>query len=457
MTASRLRMAPAVGLVAVLAACTASPAPPPATTAAPRYPDYPTPVVPPALKATATTLDAQQTAWQRLQAGDLRGAERDFGAILRLIPDFYPAQTGLGFVRLAERQNTEAVARFAAAIALNDQYLPAWRGQAEAQLAQGDQAGAIASMQHALTIDPGQDALRNRLELLQFRQVQALIDAGRKAQGAGHLDQAQTAFESALRLSPSSAVILEELASVETARGELDAAEAHARKATELDANDAEAYAALGAALEARSRYADAAEAFAHAARLSGRSDWAARSEALGDKAKVAAVTGVPPEYRTLPTAATVTRAEVAALIGLRLSGILAAATKHVTPVATDIRGHWAESWIVPVTQAGVMDVYPNHTFQPAATVRRSDLAQILTHLLAVVSAERPTKLAEWKAAQPHFADLPPSNVFYPAAALAVACGAMTLRDGERFAPTQPATGADVTAAISRIEQITGR
>lgn len=446
----------AIGCAAVAACAASSPPPPPASTA-PRYPDYPTPVVPPTLRVTVTTRQAQQTAWQRLQAGDLRGAERDFAAILRLAPDFYPAQTGLGFVRLAERQNKQAGARFAAAIAQNDRYLPAWRGQAEAQLAQGDQAGAIASLGRALAIDPDQDALRNRLELLQFRQVQALIDAGRKAQRAGHLDQAQTALESALRLSPSSAVILRELSGVETARGELDTAVAHARQATTLDPNDAAAFAALGAALEAGKRYGDAADAFAEAGRLSGQPDWAERSARLRERARLAAAAGVPAEYRNLPTAPTVTRAEMAALIGLRLPGVLDAAAKHVTPVATDIRGHWAEPWIVPVTQAGVMDVYPNHTFLPAATLRRSDLAQLLTKLLAVVSAERPTNLAAWKAERPHFADLPADNVFYPAAALAVASGTMAVEDGGRFAPTQPATGPDVIAAISRVQQIVGR
>jgi tetratricopeptide (TPR) repeat protein len=444
----------AAALAACLAACVANPPLPPPTSVAPRYPDYPAPDVPAALQASAATRDAQALAWRRLQAGDLRGADRDFTAILRREPAFYPAQAGLGFVRLAERQYKQAADRFAAALAGNERYLPAWQGQADAQLGLGDQAGAIASMQRMLVIDPGQDAVRNRLDLVQFRQIQTLIDAGRKARSAGRLDDAQTDFESALRLSPSSAVIFQELADTETARGALTAAEAHARQATELDPRDAAAFGALGAALEAQGRYLEASAAYGRAARLDPRPAWKTKSTSLRDKADMAAI---PAEYRALPTAQTVTRAQVAALIGIRLSGVLDEAEKRVTPVATDIRGHWAEPWIVPVTQAGVMDVYPNHTFQPSAPLRRSDLAQVLTHLLTVVSAEGRTDLSAWKAARPHFTDLPPGNVFYPAAALAVACGAMTVEDGGRFAPTQPATGPDVVAAIARIERIAGR
>jgi hypothetical protein len=126
-----------------------------------------------------------------------------------------------------------------------------------------------------------------------------------------------------------------------------------------------------------------------------------------------------------------------------------------VTVVATDIRGHWAEPWIQMVTQAGLMDVFPNHTFQPQALVRRSDLAQVLTQVLTMVAT--PDELAKWKAGRPRFVDLPATNVFYPAAAFVVSSGAMSLQEGTRFAPTRSVTGAMVVAAIERIEQLAAR
>ena len=64
------------------------------------------------------------------------------------------------------------------ALAQNDHYLPALQGQANAQLAQGDEVGAIASFERILVIDPKQETVRSRLDLLRFRQVQSLIDTG---------------------------------------------------------------------------------------------------------------------------------------------------------------------------------------------------------------------------------------------------------------------------------------
>ena len=174
----------------------------------------------------------------------------------------------------------------------------------------------------------------------------------------------------------------------------------------------------------------------------------------MREKADAAAV---PAEFRAVPTAPTVTRAELAALIGTRLGRLIETAPKRVAAVATDVRTHWAAPWILPVTQAGVMEIQPNHTFQPAALVRRDHLAQVVGQLLGLAGASRAAEVAKWRAARPKFADLSTSHVFYSAAALAVSAGAMAPHAGARFDPTRPATGPEVTAAIARIEQIVGR
>jgi hypothetical protein len=101
------------------------------------------------------------------------------------------------------------------------------------------------------------------------------------------------------------------------------------------------------------------------------------------------------------------------------------------------------------------MEISPNHTFQPAATVRRGDHARVVAQLVGLAAAGRP-ELPKWRAARPRFIDVPPSNLFYSSAALAVAAGAMTV-DADRFEPLRPATGAEVIAAVTRVERLTSR
>jgi hypothetical protein len=101
--------------------------------------------------------------------------------------------------------------------------------------------------------------------------------------------------------------------------------------------------------------------------------------------------------------------------------------------------------------------VYPNHTFQPATVVRRGDLAQVVSQLIALALPARSSELVAWRAAKPRFGDLPPGNVFYQPAALAVSAGTMSVDAEGAFRPTQPATGADLTKAVARIGQLSSR
>ena len=430
--------------ILVASACATAP---PAPATGPRFPDLPVPTIPDALTASPDVRDRQALAWRKLQAGDLRGATRDYSEVLKRSPAFYPAETGLGLAALADRQFKPAASHFRSVLGRDNRYLPAWRGLVEAELGAGNDDEAVGALERLLAIDNRREEDRARLELLRLRQVQALVQSGVRARESGRLDEAAALLSRALSLAASSAIVLRELALVEVQQNRLTEAEAHARRAVASDPNDASAHGALAAVLDARGRPADATAALARAAAIDPA--WRARAEAARARADEAVV----PEIKDVAAAASVTRGQLAALIGTRLEAVVARSPRRLTEVATDARGHWAARWIMAVTQAGIMDVLPNHTFQPAAAVRRADLADAVGELLALVV--KPDQLAQWQRARPAFADVSASNLFYRPAALAVTATAMSA-EGGRFQPTRPATGADVLAALARLEALAG-
>lgn len=450
---SRSRAWLAVGLLTTLTACAPKTAPAPAA-GTPRFPTYPTPDIPASVRAPREVAERHDVAWRRLQGGDLRGANRDFAALLKQNPTFYPAETGLGFVGLAERDFKDAASRFSSVLAREGKYVPALVGLAEAHIGMNNDGQAIAALERVLAVDPKREAARSRLELLRFRMVQSLIDDGRRARQANRLDAAEQAFEQALAVSPGSTLILRELAQVELQAGRADDAEAHVRQAVKLDAGDPEGHAALGDVLEARGRFRDAAASYRRAVSIDDRPDWRTKVSELSEKADLVAL---PREFGNLAATASVTRAHVAAYVGIRLGTLIEAAPRRSVAVATDVGRHWASPWILPVTRAGVMNVYSNHTFQPATVVRRGDLAQVAAQLISLAVPGTTKELATWRAARPRFTDLPQSNVFYEAAALSVAAGVMSADSAGNFRSTQPATGADLTKAIARIDQLSSR
>jgi tetratricopeptide (TPR) repeat protein len=440
----------AIAIVVMAGAAACAVHPPPAVVTSPLYPDFPALVVPATLKPSPDMAQRHDEAWRRLQSGDVGGARRDYQAILARDPTFYPAAAGLGFVAIANHDYKEAAAQFGAAIQANGRYRPALDGRADAAVAAGDDTAAIVALEAVLKVDPANDGVRNRLDVVRFRQVRQKIDAARRSREAGRLDEAQATLEAALAAAPPGAVIFRELALVAMAKSDLTAAEGDARQAIQTDASDAESWAALGAVLDKAVRSREAAEAYDKAFSLDPRPAWRDRRDALRARADEEAE---PKAFRDIASASTVTRADVAAMIGLRLPDVLARSPRHVTVVATDARGSWAATWILQVTQAGVMDVFSNHTFQPDGIVKRGTLAEVVSRLLAVLSSERGSDLSRWKALTPPFEDVPSGSPAYAAAALSVAAGAMTAVGG-RFGSTQPATGADLVAAIARLQQL---
>src|SRR5262249_56405535 len=131
----------------------------------------------------------------------------------------------------------------------------------------------------------------------------------------------------------------------------------------ELEPTDQRTLVLIGEILEARGEGDAAIKVYTQSLAFEPSETIEARVKALRDKA---ALNTLPEEYKSIDASPTVSRAQLAALIGVRLGSVLKQAGPSTPVVITDTRSTWAAPWIMTVTQAGVMEVYPNHTFQPS-------------------------------------------------------------------------------------------
>src|SRR5262245_33088271 len=104
----------ALVLVVLVSAC-AKKAAPVVVPQAPTYPNFVFPAVP-ANFAALPAAGSHETAWQFLQAGNFRAAERSFAQALKQSPAFFPAEAGMGYLELARRDFDKALDRFDRAI-----------------------------------------------------------------------------------------------------------------------------------------------------------------------------------------------------------------------------------------------------------------------------------------------------------------------------------------------------
>jgi tetratricopeptide (TPR) repeat protein len=422
----------------------------PSSTTSAKYPDF----VYPAVIADLGTPAAQErhkAGWLWLQAGDLKAAERNFEAALKLSNNFYPSETGLGYVELAKKDLEEAATHFDRAIVTNPRYAPALVGRGEALLGLGQRDMALKSLEAAAAADPNLASLKSRIEVLRVRGLQDDVAAARKATEAGRLDEARGLYERAIEASPDSPFLYREAADVARKQGNLEAALREVQKASELDPGDARAQVLTGEIYEAQNDTAKAISAYEAALALEPNEALAARVETLREAMALAAL---PPEFQSIESSSTISREQLAALVGVRLDGLLERAPGRNAVVITDTRGSWATPWILSVTRAGVMEVYPNHTFQPAAPVRRADLAEVASRVLSIIAIENPALAASWRNAKHQFADIPPAHLGYPAASVAVEAGVMQpLPDGS-FQLAQQVTGSEAVAAVKKLEDL---
>jgi tetratricopeptide (TPR) repeat protein len=439
-------------VVALAVGCAPKTAAPPPPPGAARFPDFVYPA-PPAALATGEAATRQEAAWLWLQAGEVKEAERTFSAALTQAPGFYPAEAGLGYVSLARKDNKAAIEHFDRAIAADPAYAPALAGRGEALLAQGDRDEALDSFEKAVAADPQLAAVRSRIEVLRFRGLQDDVTVARQAAEGGKFAEARAAYRHAIEASPESPFLYRELAAVERRDGDLALALTHAQKAAQLDPTDARALVLIGEICEAQGDLTKAADAYGAAVRLEPSETIDRRIDEMREKA---AFLAMPDEYKSIESSPTVTRAQIAALIGVQLEGLLKRSGRSNAVVMTDTRGNWAAPWIQSVSRAGIMVAFPNHTFQPGGLVRRGDLATIASRALSLVAAGDPRLAASWRTARRSFPDLSPSHLTYPAASLAVEAGVMkTAADGS-FLLSHPVTGAEALAAVKKIRELSG-
>jgi tetratricopeptide (TPR) repeat protein len=446
------------GLMAIsLAGCAAKTAKP--VTTGPLFPDYPFPAVPDTLAASnQSASEAHRDAWNLLQGGNAKAAAKKFSSVIKDAPSFYPADAGLGYTALAQHDYKAALNGFDKALVAAPDYLPALLGKADALEATNQIPDAVVALDAALRIDPSRTDLRTKADALRFRGIEDLVAEARKAQQSGRLDEARGAYERAVQFSPESAFLYRELAGVEKQANQLDRAEQQIQTALRLDPKDAGAHVLAAEIADARGNLQTALREYQEARDIGGRNDpaLAALGDRIRDVEKRLAFAAMPEAFRNLGSAPQVTRADLAALVGVRLERWVAQLPQVVPGLMTDIRDNWAERWILTVTRAGLMEVYQNHTFQPDTVVDRATLARVVSRALNVIAAKDEALAQRWRQAQPTFSDLPATHVSYPAAALAVAAGVLQTGPDHAFEPTKPVSGGEALAVIARLEAMIG-
>jgi tetratricopeptide (TPR) repeat protein len=382
-----------------------------------------------------------EKAWQRVLAGDDR-AIRDYQKILSRRPGLLAAQTGLAYAWLREGQMTAAGAAFDAVLARRPDDVPALVGAGSTAFRRGELDEALALYRRALEAAPRDPVVRTRAASLKLQATERHMAAAEEARVSGDDETATREYQAALEVAPEVAGMRLALADLLLAQGEGTRAVATLRADP---SGDRQARLRLAAVLHGLGRYEEARAVYREVL-AEDPSDPEARQ---GERAAQEALDfrSQPEEYRRIGQASHARREDLAALIAVKVSA-LSQLRPSEPRLAVDISSSWAREHIATVIGLGIMDVYPNHTFQPRATVRRGDLAR---------AAGRVLRRLGWQGdggEEP--SDMRPSHLDHDAVVTVVAAGLMHYRPGGEFEPWRPVSGREAVDTVEGLARLVG-
>jgi hypothetical protein len=130
-----------------------------------------------------------------------------------------------------------------------------------------------------------------------------------------------------------------------------------------------------------------------------------------------------------------------------------APAANRAPATPADVKGSWAEPWIVEVVGLGVFEADPSGNFYPDQSVTRVDYAMAVQRILATTTRDSGLETRYFGESPSRFSDVSSSHFAYNAMALASERGIMKadMMTGQ-FNPGGTISGADALLIIREIQ-----
>ncbi len=161
----------------------------------------------------------------------------------------------------------------------------------------------------------------------------------------------------------------------------------------------------------------------------------------------------LPRQFYEISTKDVVNRADLAALIAVNFSNIFGK-VKSSPPIIVDIATHWAAHYIIEVTALGLMDVYPNHTFQPEKAMTRGEIAIILCNLIDFLQEKGYKLYRQFSPEQIRLSDVAPDHFIYQPIVEVLSYQLMDLYPGFEFKPFLEVTGEEAANIIETLARL---
>lgn len=376
-----------------------------------------------------------EEAWTNLKQGKGKKAEKIISKLGEESPFYY---VGLGYASLLLNKIPESEMCFKEALKIYPQMALVRLGLAQAYQKTGRDDPAFVEFREVLKIEPDNLWAKQAYQSLKIRKTKETIN-----QAKAYLDQKETekskgAFLKALYYSPQSTEAHLALAEIYRKENNFKNALVHLKSAYLSEPKNKKILKIYGETLFKAEDYPRSLDIYEKLL------DWEPKNKKIKNQIQTIknrlGIFELPSQYNSIPASEAISREEIAALLAVKFKDFLEE-TAVKPPIIIDIATSWASKYILKTTSLAILDVYPNHTFQPKKIVTRAEIAEILFRLINCLKREGFKFIKQIPPEKIRISDVSPQNYYYLPILQIVSYDIMGLSANRAFDPDLPISG----------------
>ncbi len=386
-----------------------------------------------------------QKAYQKYLRGDHVKARSGFSDLIEEDPGYYPAYLAYGYTYLAENKPDSAERYARKAIELKPEYPQAHFALAHILESRSDYQGALQELEQVAALNPDYPALEHAGNVLKLKATEQYLNYGRRLAESNPVE-ALKYLKAAHNLAPEVAQIPVEIADILLKQNNCQDAVNYLRIALEKMPDDREVQTKLAECLVRLKEYTQALRLY----ETLSLQDSAYRQRII-DVKKLIFISNLPSAYQNIPYTAEITRSQLAAYLAINLEFLQQFRSEN-QEIIVDIIKHWAQNYIQTVVNLGIMDVFPNRTFQPDLPISKLEMAKAASRILEIIELSGRREFPAETTV--NISDIPPNNIYFGMVVRPLAAGVITVDADGKFHAHRKVTGAEAMSVANRIKDL---
>lgn len=376
-----------------------------------------------------------EEAWSNLKQGKGKKAEKIFSKLSTESPFYF---VGLGYASFLLNNLPESEMFFKKAIKSYPEMSLVHAGLAQVYQQTGRDDLALVELREIIKIEPDNPWAKQAYETVQHKKTSEALNEAEAYLAQGNTANSKESYLKALYYSPRSTKAHLALADIYRKENDLKSALVHLKAADQNEPNNKKILKLYGEILFEADRYPRSLEIYEKLLDLEPENkETKNRVETIKNRL---GIFELPSQYDAIPKSEAISKEETAALLGVKFKDFFEdSSTKP--PIIIDIGTSWASKFILKTTTLGILDVYPNHTFQPKKIVTRAEMAETLYRLINYLKRKGIKFIQQIPPDKIQISDVSPQNYYYQPILQIVSYDLMTLSADQAFNPDLPISG----------------